>query len=196
MLCFNNTKPTAGIFELPVTNLTQPDVETRLIRNLDSQFLERLQIKMLGDPSAPGVPPVAVNCLDVQVKCMDNFLLRTSYAHLSLGMYVFTLSICTHMHLDIFALPQSVTEFEDRLKYVYKYEVLGGLHTTVARADLHKEYPDKPIFSQILAEVYVGLSDDEALRLSSRHNVNGHFIHKMTHRDHVSIYSIVSCMSE
>ena len=42
------------------------------------------------------------------------------------------------------------------------------------------------IFKKILAEVYVGLCDDEALRLASRHNLNGHFIHKMIHRDYVS----------
>ena len=75
--------------------------------------------------------------------------------------------------------------FETRLKDVYKYEVLGGQHTSTARAHLHREHPEKPIFANILAEIYVGLTDDEALRLSSRHNVNGHFIHKMTHRDYV-----------
>ena len=67
----------------------------------------------------------------------------------------------------------------------YKYEVLGGHHTTTARLQLHKHYPDNQLFSKILAEVYVGLSDDEALRLSSRHNANGHFIHRMTHKDYV-----------
>lgn len=77
-------------------------------------------------------------------------------------------------------------DFTERLKGVYKYEVLGGLHTSQARAELHKENPDNPLFSNILAEVYVGLTDDEALRLASRHNINGHFIHKMTHRNYVS----------
>lgn len=77
-------------------------------------------------------------------------------------------------------------EFSKRLKNVYKYEVLGGQHTSQARAELHQEQPDNPLFTNILAEVYVGLSDDEALRLASRHNVNGHYIHKMTHRDYVS----------
>lgn len=40
---------------------------------------------------------------------------------------------------------------------------------------------------RVFSEVYVGLSDDESLRLASRHNTNGHFVHKMTHRDYVSV---------
>ena len=32
----------------------------------------------------------------------------------------------------------------------------------------------------------VGLTDDEALRLSTRHNKNGHYVHAMTHCDYVS----------
>ena len=72
-------------------------------------------------------------------------------------------------------------------KDVYKYEGLGGQHTTQAKAELHKENPNNPMFKTVLAEVYVGLSDDESLRLASRHNANGHFIHKMTHRDYVCL---------
>ena len=78
-------------------------------------------------------------------------------------------------------------EFSERLKGVYKYEVLGGQHTTQAKIELHKENPDNPLFKTILAEVYVGLSDDESLRLASRHNANGHFVHKMTHRNYVCL---------
>lgn len=81
---------------------------------------------------------------------------------------------------------QQPAEFSKRLMNVYKYEVLGGQHTSHARAQLHQEQPNNALFATILAEVYVGLSDDEALRLASRHNINGHFIHKMTHRDYVS----------
>ena len=42
------------------------------------------------------------------------------------------------------------------------------------RFELHEEHPDNPLFATILTEVYAGLSDDEALHLDSRHNVNGH----------------------
>ena len=85
--------------------------------------------------------------------------------------------LCTNM--------QHVGQFSHRLKDVYKYEVLGGHHTTTARAELHREQPNNPLLSHILAEVYVGLTNDEALRLASRHNTNGHFVHEMTHWDYV-----------
>ncbi len=86
---------------------------------------------------------------------------------------------------------QVKAQFSERLKDVYKYEVLGGQHTSTARAELQAENPDNPLLNRILAEVYVGLSDDESLRLASRHNVNGHFIHQMTHRDYVSSMRII-----
>lgn len=78
------------------------------------------------------------------------------------------------------------SKFSRRLKDVYKYEVLGGQHISRARLELHKEHPENGLYGSILAEVYVGLSNDEALRLASRHNINGHYVHKMTHRDYVS----------
>ena len=68
---------------------------------------------------------------------------------------------------------------------MYKYEVLGGQHTALARKDLLKENPANSFFKDDWAEVYVGLTSVEALCLGSRHNKNGHFIHKMTHRDYV-----------
>lgn len=65
--------------------------------------------------------------------------------------------------------------------------MLGGQHTALARKEVSSKHPENNILlKHILAEVYVGLSDDEALRLASRHNINGHFVHKMTHRDYVS----------
>ena len=47
-----------------------------------------------------------------------------------------------------------------------------------------------PIYSSCLAFVYCGLDDQECLRLSARHNMNGHFNHKMRHRDYVSQHNI------
>lgn len=79
-------------------------------------------------------------------------------------------------------------EFNARHKNVYKYEVLGGLHTLVAKNQLMDEYPDNPFYKVVTAEVYVGLSDEEALRLAQRHNLNSHFIHRVTHRDLVIWY--------
>ena len=71
-------------------------------------------------------------------------------------------------------------------KLRYKYEILGGQHTALARKAVALKHTDNMMLQKTLAKVYVGLTDDEALRLSSRHNINGHFVHKMTHRDYVS----------
>lgn len=80
-----------------------------------------------------------------------------------------------------------LTDFSVKYKDVYKYEVLGGNHTLVAKAQLMSEYPDNPFFKYATAEVYVGLTDEEALWLAQRHNLNSHFVHKVTHRDLVSL---------
>lgn len=40
-------------------------------------------------------------------------------------------------------------------------------------------------YQEAYSMVYCGLTDDEALRLAARHNINGHFSHAMTHRDYV-----------
>ena len=76
--------------------------------------------------------------------------------------------------------------FNTKHKNVYTYEVLGGLHRLMAKTQLSMEHPDNPFFKVAIADVYVGLSDEEALRLARRHNDNSHFVHKMTHRDLVS----------
>ena len=78
------------------------------------------------------------------------------------------------------------SNFSESLLAVYKYEILGGQHTAIAKQQLSKEHPENPYFHDIMAEVYVALTNDEALRLGSRHNRNGHYVHKMTHRDYVS----------
>ena len=81
----------------------------------------------------------------------------------------------------------SLGDFDTKRKDAYRYELLGEQHTALARREVAKKHPDNMQLQQVLAEVYVGLSDDEALRLASRHNTNGHFVHHMTHHDYVSI---------
>ena len=71
---------------------------------------------------------------------------------------------------------------EMRLKDVYRYEVFGGLHGVTAWQELNVEGFK---FETISCHVYAGLTDEEALWLSSRHNANGQFQHRMTHRDYV-----------
>ena len=77
-------------------------------------------------------------------------------------------------------------EFNMKYKTVYKYEVLGGLHAYLAKSQLAQEVLDNDKYKFANAEIYVGLTDDEALRLALRHNQNSHFTHKVTHRDLVS----------
>ena len=72
-------------------------------------------------------------------------------------------------------------EFDQRHTAGYRYEVLGGLHTFLAKSQLCQEQPDVTHFKNVIAEVYVSLTDDEALRLATRHNENSHFTHKVTH---------------
>ena len=92
--------------------------------------------------------------------------------------------------------------FNERFANVYKYEVLGGLHTLKAKAQLSQMYPDNPFFQHTVAEVYIGLTDEQALRLSQRHNVNSHFVHKITHRDmviafiHICVVDIIYYIHE
>ena len=69
---------------------------------------------------------------------------------------------------------------------MYMYEVHGGLHGITAKQELANKYPDSQQYKSMLAHVYIGLSDEEALRLATRHNINGHFNHHLTHRDYVS----------
>jgi len=67
--------------------------------------------------------------------------------------------------------------------FYFSYEVLGGLHTLVAKQQLSVDHPNNPFYKTCVAEVYVGLSDEEALRLSQLHNETSHFNHDVTHRD-------------
>jgi len=88
-------------------------------------------------------------------------------------------------------LCQEVSEFNQRLKNVYSYEVLGGLHTFLAKQKLMAEYPENPYYKTALADVYLGLNDEESLRIAQRHNATTHYIHKVTHRDMVCCDSIM-----
>ena len=56
----------AGIFMVPTKNLIQPD-RSRMIRSLDANFVQSLKKKMELNPSAPGVPPIVVMCVDLEV---------------------------------------------------------------------------------------------------------------------------------
>ena len=57
----------------------------------------------------------------------------------------------------------------------------------MAKQQLSQEYPDNPFYASVLADVYVGLTDEEPFRLAQRHNLNSHFVHKVSHRDLVCL---------
>jgi len=75
--------------------------------------------------------------------------------------------------------------FTERYKDSYRYEVLGGQHTVAAKAELLRGNPNNSLYSQVFAEVYVGLNEKESSRLRSRHNS---FIYRMSHKDYVSLH--------
>lgn len=80
---------------------------------------------------------------------------------------------------------ENIHKFRPHLKDHYHYEVLGGLHTVTAKQELSEEVTDQMHYKETLATVYCGLTDEECLRLASRHNFNSHLNHKMTYGDYV-----------
>ena len=49
----------------------------------------------------------------------------------------------------------SFSNFNEKHLNVYKYEVLGGLHSYQAKMELADEYPDNPFLKVALEEVYL-----------------------------------------
>ena len=60
----------------------------------------------------------------------------------------------------------TVEDFNSKHKNVYKYEVLGRLHTFLAKSQLAQEIPDNDMYKVVNADVYVGLA---SLCLAQRH---------------------------
>ena len=78
----------------------------------------------------------------------------------------------------------------------YNYEVLGGTHNVLATQQMLEKHPDSTVFRGRYARLFVGLSDEEALWLASRHNSSGCFRHEMTFQDEAStivLYWTYSC---
>ena len=98
--------------------------------------------------------------------------------------------------LVVFCNQVTRAKYDPKLKDAYMYEVAGGLHSYTAKKELAEEYPHNPFYKKVEAVVYAGLSDEQALRLALRHNVNGHFVHKMTFRDLVSSHDHITLLVE
>ena len=73
----------------------------------------------------------------------------------------------------------------------YRFEVLGGTHNVLATKELSSKYPEKSVFKGRYAKLFVGLSDEEALWLASRHNSSGCFRHEMTFQDEASTCTMI-----
>ena len=50
-----------AVMLIPITQCFEPD-ESRLLRKVDTHFVKLLKERMLQDPTAPGVPPLALLC--------------------------------------------------------------------------------------------------------------------------------------
>ena len=75
--------------------------------------------------------------------------------------------------------------FHQEQKETYLYETLGGNNSRVAMQELLEE-DDLGIRTRLVS-VYFGLSDNQALRLASKHNLATSIHHDMTTSDKVSI---------
>ena len=64
----------------------------------------------------------------------------------------------------------------------YQYEVLGGTHNCLAANELAEKYPELKYFQGRYAWIFVGLSDEEALWVATKHNKTGSFRHEMSSR--------------
>ena len=56
-------------------------------------------------------------------------------------------------------------QFNEKFLNVYKCEVLERLHTLKAK---NEEYQENLFYKQVVPKIYVGLSDEQALRLAQR----------------------------
>ena len=130
-----------------MTSLIEPG-PTRLLRPVDSVFVDTLKSHMKRNPSRDVTPIVGL----VQ-------------------------------------LPDG-EEFQEDHKETYLYETLGGNNSRVAMQELLDEEDLR--FRTRLVSVYCHLTDSQALRLASKHNLATSVHHEMTTSDKVSgIHNII-----
>ena len=68
-------------------------------------------------------------------------------------------------------------EFDSRHSQSFVYETIGENNSRIAVQELSQEHPENVVFKSRLVAVYVGLTDDLALRLASKHNQATTFCH-------------------
>ena len=107
-------------------NQCREPTSARLLRKVDHRFVEELKRRMLEDPSAPGVSPLALLCYKKKKEVVRVLF----YLIITPDTFIWH---CSHT--------QSKKEFLIHLEGEYTYKVLGGLHTLVAKKELHNEKP-------------------------------------------------------
>ena len=106
---------------------------------------------------------------------LDNLKLRKKEDTSKIGILPFAV-VCTNI--------REKENFEEQLKNLYKYEIHGSVHTLKAKQGLIEEGYLNPKM-HIWCNIYSYLDDEETLWLPSCHNINGHFSHKISHRNHM-----------
>ncbi|CAB3987115.1 Hypothetical predicted protein, partial [Paramuricea clavata] len=74
-------------------------------------------------------------------------------------------------------------EFDKNMLSGYRYEVLGGTHNFLATKALASKHPDCETFKGRCAPLFVGLSDQEALWVATKHNKTGSFRHDISFQE-------------
>lgn len=80
---------------------------------------------------------------------------------------------------------RSGEKFDSKHPNSYKYETIGGNNSRIALQELNKTYPENLNYQARFVAVYVGLTEDLALRLAARHNRATDFTHSMKTQDKV-----------
>ena len=91
----------------------------------------------------------------------------------------------------LFVVPRgvaSVDQFDAAKIDQYEYEVLGGTHLTLATKKMHEQHPENAYFKGRMANIYVGLNDEQAIYLGAMHQKCTSFSHGVTYREEVCIY--------
>ena len=82
--------------------------------------------------------------------------------------------------------------FDSSKVHQYQYEILGGLHNTMAAKNLLAKFPNNEHFLKRHARVYAGLGNEEAVWLSTRHNLAASFRHEIKFKEEVCCSHFIS----
>ena len=120
---------------------------------MDDLFVESLKLAMKANPSTDAAPIVGLVVLDESKSTST----ATVYNDRASNSYYKLLIDET---------------FDESKKETYQYETLGGNNSRVALQALINEDQSHPTFRTRLVSVYSGLSDDEAIRLATKHKIS------------------------